>query len=88
MKIKTKTYFIVMPIVIVLILLGASFGLWYFYKSKKCIGDINYVPAREPESLGGVLGKFGQKTDSGDYYLFNSKKFKTLNDAKSYCIWL
>ncbi len=80
-----KQYIFYLVIGIVVIILGV--GGWYAYKYRSCLKQINYVPPREQNEIGGGFSGLRREDDKGDYYRFSFQEFRTSDEAIRACMW-
>ncbi|GEM_PF-3043151 len=84
-KIMKKYYilYLVSGIMILILVIGG----WYAFRYHLCLKQVNYVPPREQSETGGGLSGLRPITDKGDYYRFDFREFKTLDETLHACIW-
>ena len=74
-------------LIIGIVALISIVGVWYMYRYRECAKAINYTPPREGRDVGSGFYSSVHSLDKGDYYIYMSRKFKTLEDATRACIW-
>ena len=82
MKKQNIFYLIVGIVALILIAVG-----WYVYKYRDCIKKVSYVPPREQKSVFLDPLRGLRQGDKGDYYVFDSREFRTSDEAMRACIW-
>ncbi|MFH1170751.1 MAG: hypothetical protein V1704_04300 [Candidatus Vogelbacteria bacterium] len=80
---KQTIYYLVIGIATIIIITGG----WYAYKYRSCLKQINYIPPREQNEMGGGFSGLRRVDDKGDYYRFSFQQFRTSDEATRACIW-